>query len=347
MHRPLADFMNQTAPCAFVGLLPRLAGLLLCILCGGTAAPSHAQTAPQDGWPGRPIRVVVPFSAGGGSDMVARAFAQSLSAQLGQPIVIENKPGAATVIGTQSVVQAAPDGYTLLLSGSTSFSINPALRKRLPYNPSRDLAPIAIVARTSLALVAGHKTPWRSLPELIAAARAHPGRIRFGTFGTGSGPHLAGEMFAMAAGIRLQDIPYSTTSQLVVALNSGEVDLGIEVAGALAPQVQAGRMRALAVLGSERSSVFPEVRTLAEQGLGEATFKAWFGLAAPARTPASVIDRLSHAVAVAAGDPEVQAALRAQDMEPMALGPAAFRQEAEHEISRYRAEAVRAGISLD
>jgi tripartite-type tricarboxylate transporter receptor subunit TctC len=326
------------------------------LVLGACAAPgAHAQAQAQarapapvnDTWPQRPIRIVVPFSAGGGSDMVARAFAQSLSAQFGQPIVVENKPGAATVIGTQSVVRAVPDGHTLLLSASTSFSINPALRKQLPYDPSRDLAPIAIVARTSLALVVGQKAPWHSLCEVIAAARAHPGRIRYGTFGPGSGPHLAGEMLATAAGVRLQDVPYRSTGQLVVALANREVDLGIEVAGALAPQVQASRMRAIAVLGSERSRVFPEVRTLAEHGLREATFEAWFALAAPAGTPPPVLDRLSRAVAVAASDAGVQSALRAQGMEPVAVGAAAFRQEAEREISRYRVEADRAGISLD
>ncbi|CAA2103512.1 Bug family tripartite tricarboxylate transporter substrate binding protein [Variovorax paradoxus] len=328
-------------------LLRALGSLLLSGTCVVPGAHAQPHAPPKDTWPQRPIRIVVPFSAGGGSDMVARAFAQSLAAQLGQPIVVENKPGAATVIGTESVVRAAPDGYTLLLSSSTSFSINPALRKRLPYDPLRDLAPIAIVARTSLALVVGREAPWHSLHEVIAAARAEPGRIRYGTFGAGSGPHLAGEMISRAAGIRLQAIPYRTTGQLMVALNNNEVDLGIEVAGAVASQVQAGTMRAIAVLGRERSRTFPEVRTLAEQGLRQATFEAWFGLAAPVRTPAAVIGRLSRAVTVAAGDVEVQATLRAQGMEPISLGAAAFRTEAEDEIARYRVEAERAGLSLD
>ncbi|MGJ7610845.1 MULTISPECIES: Bug family tripartite tricarboxylate transporter substrate binding protein [unclassified Variovorax] len=336
--------MKQIAPCFFRAFHAVLPALLLCI----TAASGAQSSAPsQADWPQRPIRVVVPFSAGGGSDMVARVLGQSLSQRLGQPVIVDNRPGAATVVGTRQVVRAAPDGYTLLLSGSTSFSVNPAVRKTLPYDPARDLAPIAIVARTSLALVVGQGTPWHSLREVIAAARASPGGVRYGTFGAGSGPHLAGEMFALAAGVQLQPIPYRTTGQLLVALNSGDVELGIEVAGALAPQVAAGKLRAVAVLGAGRSAALPWVPTLAEQGLREATFEAWFGLAAPGRTPAPVLETLSSAVTAAMGDPAVQAALRAQGMEPVALGAAAFRKETETEIARYRIQAARAGISVD
>lgn len=351
LARPGADSMTQLSSRILGVLLHALLvlrrwgqGVLLCL---AAVQGAHAQTAAKGDWPQRPIRMVVPFTAGGGSDIVARVLARPLSQQLGQPVFIDNRPGAATVIGTQYVVRSVPDGHTLLLSGSTSFSINPALRKKLPYDPARDLAPIAIVARSSLALVGGKDTPWHSLPELIAAAKAHPGRIRYGTFGPGSGPHLAGEMLAAAAGIRLQAVPYRNTGQLAVALSAGEVDLGIEVAGALAPLVNAGRLRALAVFGAGRSGALPGVRTLAEQGLPDATFEAWFGLAAPARTPAPVLDALSRAVTRAMDDAALQANLRAQGMDPVTVGPEAFRKEAESEISRYRVQADRAGISLD
>ncbi|MFM9921486.1 tripartite tricarboxylate transporter substrate binding protein [Variovorax sp. H27-G14] len=320
---------------------------MLGLLLGPWSLDAHAQGVPQNGWPRKPIRVVVPFPAGGGSDTVARVLLQGLSKRLGQPVYIDNKPGAATVIGTDAVVRAAPDGYTLLLSGSTSFSVNAALRKTLPYDPTRDLAPIAIVARTSLALVVGEGTPWQSLQEVIADAKTQPGRIRYGTFGPGSGPHLAGEMFAMAAGIELQDVPYRSSGQLMVALGVGEVEMGIDVAGTLAPQVRAGRMRALAILGQDHSSMLPEVRTMAEQGLGEATFEAWFGLAAPAQTPPAVLARISRAVVATMADAEVRASLRAQGMAPVAVGAEAFRKEADSEISRYRMQAHRAGITVD
>ena len=323
-------------------LFHRLRGLLACTLA---LVAFHAPA--QEKWPDRPVKLVVPFPPGGGTDIVARAMGQGLSERLGQPVVIDNKPGAATIIGTDAVAKAAPDGYTLLLSGSTSYSVNPALRARLPYDPVRDLAPIAIVARTPLVLVVGAGTPWRSLPELIAAAKAKPKSIRYATFGSGSGPHLAGELLALAAGIQLQDIPYKGSSQSSLAVIGGEVEIAIDTVAAVAPHVRAGKLRALGIVGATRSSMLPEVRTLAEQGLPEATFDAWYGFAAPARTPAPVIDKLARTVVATMGHPALQAQLRAQGMEPVAIGAAAFRAQMEGEISRYRALAHRAGIAAE
>ncbi len=209
------------------------------------------------------------------------------------------------------------------------------------------LAPIAIVARTPLVLVVGKGQPWQSLPELVAAAKAKPKSIRYATFGSGSGPHLSGELFALAAGIQLQDIPYKGSSQSSLAVIGGEVEIAIDTVAAVAPHVRAGKLRALGIVGATRSSMLPEVRTLAEQGLPEATFDAWYGFAAPARTPAPVIDKLARTVVATMGHPALQAQLRAQGMEPVAIGAAAFRAQMEGEISRYRALAHRAGIMAE
>ncbi|MBD9666385.1 tripartite tricarboxylate transporter substrate binding protein [Variovorax sp. VRV01] len=325
-------------------LFHRLGGLLV---CASALIAFHAPAFAQANWPDRPVKLVVPFPPGGGTDIVARAMGQGLSERLGQPVVIDNKPGAATIIGTDAVAKAAPDGYTLLLSGSTSYSVNPALRARLPYDPVRDLAPIAIVARTPLVLVVGAGTPWRSLPELIAAAKAKPKSIRYATFGSGSGPHLAGELLALAAGIQLQDIPYKGSSQGSMAVIGGEIEVGIDTVAAVAPHVRSGKLRALGIVGAARSSMLPEVRTLAEQGLPDATFDAWYGFAAPARTPAPVLDKLARVVAATMGSAALQAQLRAQGMEPVAIGAAPFRTQMEGEISRYRALAHRAGIAAE
>ena len=306
------------------------------------AASGFAQAS--DTWPARPVKLVVPFPPGGGTDIVARSLGQKLSDKLAQAVVIDNKPGAATTIGADAVARAQPDGYTLLVSGSTTYSVNPALRARLPYDPLKDLAPVAIVARAPLVLVVNAASPWRSVAELAAAAKAKPLGIRYATFGSGSGPHLAGELFAMAAGVKLQDVPYKGSSQSAVALIGGEIEMGIDTVAAVAPHVRAGKLRALAVVGTTRSSMLPEVPTMAELKLPEATFDAWYGIAAPGATPAPVIVRLTAAVEAAMADKALQDQVRAQGMEPAMVGAGAFRRLIEAEISRYRALAHRAGI---
>lgn len=315
--------------------------LCACLLTVLAGAPAFA----QDAWPTRPVKLVVPFPPGGGTDIVARAMGQKLSDRLKQAVVIDNKPGASTIIGTDAVAKAAPDGYTLLLSGSTSYTVNPALRAKLPYDPMRDLAPIAIVARTPLVLVVGAGSPWRTVDQLAAAAKAKPSGVRYATFGAGSGPHLAGELFALAAGVKLQDVPYKGSAQSTLAVISGEIEMGIDTVASVAPHVKSGKLRALGIVGAQRSSMLPDVQTLAELRLPDATFDAWYGFAAPAGTPAPVLQRLTHEVTATMADAALQAQLRAQGMEPVTIGATAFRTQMEGEISRYRALAHRAGIA--
>jgi len=318
--------------------LPALAFTAMALVAA--SGPTFA----QETWPAKPVRLVVPFPPGGGTDIVARAMAVKLAAQFKQPVVIDNKPGASTIIGTDAVAKAAPDGYTLLLSGSTSYTVNPALRAKLPYAPMKDLAPIAIVARTPLVLVVNGNSPWKSVNELIAAAKATPKSVRYATFGSGSGPHLAGELFALAAGVQLQDVPYKGSSQSTIAVIGGEIEMGIDTVAGVAPHVKSGKLRALGIVGPTRSSLLPDVPTMAELKLPEATFDAWYGFAAPARTPAPVLARLQHDVTATMADPALQAQLRAQGMEPVAIGSVAFRAQMEQEIARYLALAHRAGI---
>lgn len=303
------------------------------------SAPAWAQN-----YPAKPVRLVVPFPPGGGTDMVARAFGQKLSDRLGQPVIVDNRPGAATIIGTDAVVKSAPDGYSVLLSGSTSFTVNPALRGKLPYDPMKDLAPLAVVARAPLALVVSGSAPWRSTRELVAAARAKPRDLRYATFGSGSGPHLAGELFALATDVKLQDVPYKGSSQATLAVMAGEIEIGIDTVAAVAPHVKAGKLRALGIVGPTRSSLMPEVATLSEQGWPEATFDAWYGFAVPSQVPAPIQQRLVKDIQAVVADPALQAQLRAQGMEPASLGSQAFASLMEGEIARYRALAHRARI---
>lgn len=322
-----------------------LAALAAVLAVGQAAAQAVAVTDPR--WPEQAVRMVVPFPPGGGTDVVARALAQKLATRLGTAVMVDNKPGASTIIGTESVVRARPDGYTLLVSGSTSYTVNPALRSKLPYDPAKDLLPVATVARAPLVMVVSASSPYKDLNALIAAAKAAPKSINYATFGSGSGPHLAGALLEQAAGIQLQDVPYRGSSQSLMALIGGEIQLGIDTVAAAAPQIRAGKLRALAIAGKSRSSMLPGVPTVEELKLPDAAFDAWYAIAAPARTPQPIIRRLVTEVEAITRDPELQAQMRAQGMEPVYLGPAATRAVIDDEIVRYRALAHRARIIVE
>lgn len=309
---------------------------------------AHAQTtASTDAWPQRTVRFVVPFPPGGGTDAVARALGQKLSARLGKPVVVDNKPGASTIIGTEAVVRAEPDGYTLLVSGSSSYTVNPALRSKLPYDLTKDLVPVATVARAPLVMLVSASAPYKDLNGLIAAAKAAPNTIHYATFGSGSGPHLAGALLEQAAGIKLQGVPYRGSSQSLMALIGGEIQLSIDTVAAAAPQIRAGKLRALAIAGKSRSSMLPGVPTVEELKLPDAVFDAWYAIAAPAKTPPEVIRKLVAEVEAVTRDPGMQEQMRAQGMEPVHLGPAATRAVMDDEIGRYRALAHRAQIVVE
>ncbi len=317
------------------------AAAALCTLAA--AVPVHA----ADAWPAKAIRLVVPFPPGGGTDVVARVLGQKLSARLGQPVVIDNKPGAASVIGTDAVAKAPADGYTLLVSGSSSYTVNPALRPRLPYNPEKDIAPIAMVARAPLVLSVNAESPYRTLAALVAAAKAAPGSFNYATFGAGSAPHLAGALFAINAGLQLQDVAYRGSAPAMMALIGGELQLSIDTATSAAPQIKAGKIRPLAIFGPTRASALPGVPTMAEQNLPDASFDGWYAIAAPAATPAPIQERLLREVTAAMADPDLKTQFEAQGLEPVLVGPAALRRQMDGEIARYRALAQRAKIVVD
>jgi tripartite-type tricarboxylate transporter receptor subunit TctC len=249
-------------------------------------------------YPERIIRLVVPFAPGGGTDVVARTLAQDMGKDLGVTILIENKPGAGTIIGTQAVATSRPDGYTLLM-GTFSHAVNPSLNTKLPYDPHRDFAAVALVARSFNVVVVNPKSPIKSIADLIAAAKASPGKLSYGTFGTGTSAHLAGELFKDMAKVDLTTVPYKGAAPAITDLIGGQIDVMFTTVASAASLVENGQLRAIAVTSAERSPAFPQLPTVNEAGVPGYTAESWYGLFAPAGTPADVIDRLNKAAASA------------------------------------------------
>ena len=266
-----------------------LAALLLAVF-----APAAALA----GYPDRVIRLVVPFAPGGGTDVVARTLAQELAKDLGGSVIVENKPGAGTIIGTQAVATSEPDGYTLLM-GTFANAVNPSLRATLPYDPHKDFAAVALVARSFNIVVVNPKSPFRSIADLIAAAKADPGKLSYGTYGTGTSAHLAGELFKNLAKVDLTTVPYKGAAPAITDLLGGQIQVMFTTVASAASQIEAGQLRALAVTSAERSPAFPDLPTVAEAGVPGYSAESWYGLFAPAKTPRDVIDRLNKSAASA------------------------------------------------
>jgi len=249
-------------------------------------------------YPDRPIRIVVPFAPGGGTDVVARTLAQEMARDLGASIVIENKPGAGTILGTQAVATSEPDGYTLLM-GTFANAVNPSLKASLPYDPHADFAPVALIARSFNIVVVSPKSPYHSIADLIAAAKAEPEKLSYGTYGTGTSAHLAGELFKNLANVNLTTVPYKGAAPAITDLIGGRIQVMFTTVASAASLVQGGQLRALAVTSAQRSRAFPDVPTVAEAGVPGYSAESWYGLFAPAKTPADVVDRLNRSAAAA------------------------------------------------
>jgi tripartite-type tricarboxylate transporter receptor subunit TctC len=248
------------------------------------------------GFPDRIVRIVVPFAPGGGSDVIARALAQEMTRDLGASVIIENKPGAGTIIGTQAVATSAPDGYTLLL-GTFSHAVNPSLNARLPYDVKRDFAPVALLARSFNIVVVNPGSPIKSIADLIAAAKADPDKISYGTFGTGTSAHLAGELFKSLAKVNMTTVPYKGAAPAITDVIGGQIQVMFTTVASAAPLIEGGQLRALAVTSTQRSPAFPQLPTVAEAGVPGYAAEAWYGLYAPAKTPPDIIERLNKSAA--------------------------------------------------
>ena len=261
-------------------------------------------------YPSRPIRIVVGYSAGGAVDIVARTVGQAISASLGQPVIIENKPGAGTNIAVRTVIEAAPDGYTLLMAAN-ALAANPSLYQPQPFDPEKDLVPVSLIGRVPVVIAANPSAPYADVKALVAAAKAKPGTIPYATPGDGSTPHMAVELFAHAAGIQLQHVPYRGGAPAITDVIGGQVPLIAVNALEVQQHVKGDKLKVIAVLSDKRTAIFPDAPTIAESGWPGFEASVWYGLLAPAATPKAIVDRLHE---------EVQKALQSADVKQRMTG---------------------------
>jgi tripartite-type tricarboxylate transporter receptor subunit TctC len=291
------------------------------LAAGAAALPVVPRFARAQAYPSRPVRIIVPFAAGGAFDIMARLIGQWLSERLGQPFVIENRPGAGTNIGTETVVKAPPDGYTLLLAG-TPNAINATVYDKLNFNFIRDIAPVASVVRLPLIMLVHPSVPVKTVPEFIAYAKANPGKISMASTGIGSTTHMSGELFKMMAGVDMVHVPYRGGTAVVADLIGGQVQV-LFVGTETIEHVRSGKLRALAVTTATRINLLPDIPTVGEFLSGFET-SAWFGVGAPKATPADIIEKLNHEINAALADPKVKARLADLGGTVLPGSPAAF-----------------------
>jgi len=325
MHR--RSFCLRGSAAAMTALLPGLAGA-------------------QD-WPARPIRMIVPFPAGGGTDVISRQLADRLAGATGWTIAIENRAGAGGNIGLEAVAKAAPDGHTIGMGQAANLAINPSLYPRMPYDPLKDFALISLVATQALVAVVSAKSPYRTLGDLIAAAKARPGTVTIAHTGNGTVGHLAGEVFARQAGIKVLIVPYKGAAQVVTDILGGQVDLLFGNPLAVMPMASAGLLHAIAVTSLQRLPALPEVPTVDEAGYRGFEATNWSGLVAPANTPAAVVARLNGAVTAALRQPEMAAKLAIDSSEAMPGSPEEFATFLRAEHAKWGSLIRDAGIRLE
>ena len=314
----------------------------LALLALAFAAPAFPQA-----YPAKPVKIIVAFTAGSATDILARVVAEHLSKSLGQPFVVENKPGAGGSVGTAQAKDAPPDGYTLVAAGSGPFGINPAIYSKLPYDPLKDFELIGNIVLTPQALVVGAQAPYQTLRDFVAAAKAKPGEIAYASLGNGSTSHLTMEAFQSAAGIKLNHIPFKGSSDAQTQLIGGQVPVMSDTVPGVLAQVKAGKLRALGVAIPQRSPYLPDVPTIAEQGFAGFESVGWIGLAAPAKTPAPILDRLNAEIRKMLQDPAVKARFEQLAFTPVGDSRAEFTAFVRSEIAKWSKVAKDSGAKAD
>ncbi|MGE0331585.1 MAG: Bug family tripartite tricarboxylate transporter substrate binding protein [Ramlibacter sp.] len=302
-----------------------------------------ATRAQAQAFPARPLRIVVPFGAGGIADLTARAVAQKLADELRQGVVIENKPGAGGIVAGEAVARAEPDGHTLLLM-SNGTAVSAGLFKALPFNAQKDFAPVATLGFFDIAILVNGNSRFQTLPELLAHAKANPGKLNVASINIGSTQHLAAELFKTTAGIDMQVVPFNGSPAVLTALRGGQVDVAVEILGPMMGQIASKAVRALAVMGARRSASLPDVPTVAEAGVHGFNVASWNALAAPARTPPAVIATLNAAVNKVLGDAALRKQLADINVTPAGGTPEQLRELLGSEIKRWAEVIARSGV---
>jgi putative tricarboxylic transport membrane protein len=318
--------------------LPALAVALAVALTVGAAR--------ADDYPSRPIRLIVPYAAGGGADSIARIIARRVGETIGQPIVIENRGGAGSIIGTELVNKSEPDGYTLLLGQSGPIAINPAVYRQLPYDPIKGFSPICMTTAYPYIMVVNPSLGVKTLQEFVALARSKPGELNYGTTGVGAANHLVTELFDSKAGIKMTHIPYRGTALAVADLLAGQVQVVFADPVSALQQINAGTLLALAVTSKERSPVAPAIPTVSESGYPGFDAIAWHGFLAPANTPPAIINKLNKEIVEALKDPETRALLEKQAMQIVGSTPEAFASFIKQEIAVWKEVAEQAKVEV-
>ena len=311
---------------------------LLCSLCFCASA--------QESYPARPVRFILPFPPGGGTDILGRLIAERLSASLGQPVVTENRGGAGGNVGAEVAARAAPDGYTIVLC-APSLAISPSLYSKLNYDPVKDFAPISLVATVPNVLITHPSVPAQTLQEFIAHVRGKPGALNFGSGGNGTSNHLAGELFNIVNGTKLVHIPYKGVNLAMQDVLSGQIHLVVIGIPAAAPHIKAGRLRALGVIAPQRAAALPEVPTVAEAGLKDFEVTTWYGVLAPAGTPRPIIARLNGDLVKLMHAPDMKEKLAASGTDPLTSTPEEFSAYLKQEIAKWGEVVRKANLKAD
>ena len=309
-----------------------------------SAIAVHAGAQP---YPAKPVRVIVPYPPGGGNDILGRLFAARLGERMGQPFVVENRPGAGTMIGTEAAAKSPPDGYTLLLSSIATHALSPNLYSRVPYDPVKDFAPITLLGIAPTVLVVNKDLPAKDLAELITLAKAKPGELAYASGGNGTPPHINGELFKSVAGVNLLHVPFKGGGAALADLTAGRVHVMLDTAASAMSHVRAGRLRALAISAPKRTPEYPDLPTFAEAGLAAYETNAWYSMHAPAATPAEIVRRLNAELVAILKEPDIVNRFRQLSTDPVGNSPEEFAAFVKSELDKYARVIKAAGIKLD